>query len=80
LVTAVTSPLPKPRKHPLPRVSGAGRIELGYYEELMGIIDADVHYNRIGDFVREAVVEKVQRWKREHPLASPAPRTRSREP
>jgi hypothetical protein len=72
--------LPKPRKRLLPKVSVAGRIERGYYEDLVGIVDADDHYNRIGDFVREAVAEKVQRWKKEHPLASPPPRARSREP
>lgn len=78
-VTSVTSPLPRPRKHPLPKVSVAARIERGYYDELVGIIDADDHFNRLGDFVREAVVEKIQRWKKDHPLSSPGPRQRSRE-
>ena len=64
--------LPKPKKKILPKVSVAGRIERGYYEDLVRIIDADDHYNRIGDLVREAVLEKIDRWKRERPLGSPS--------
>ena len=69
-VTPVTPapPLPKPKKKVLPRVSVAARIERGYYEDLVRIIDADDHYNRFGDFVREAVLEKIDRWKTDHPL------------
>lgn len=62
------APLPKPRKKVLPKVSVAGRIERGYYDDLVRVIDADDHFNRIGDFVREAVLEKIDRWKMEHPL------------
>jgi hypothetical protein len=69
-----TPPLPKPRKKVLPRVSVAARIERGYYEDLVRIIDADDHYNRFGDFVREAVLEKIDRWKKDHPLGGPSPR------
>lgn len=68
--------LPKPKKRVLPKVSVAARIERGYYEDLVRIIDGDDHFNRIGDFVREAVLEKIDRWKREHPLGSPASRVR----
>ena len=68
--TVTTPPLPKPRKKVLPKVSVAARIERGYYEDLVRIIDADDHYNRLGDFVREAVFEKIDRWKKEHPLGS----------
>ncbi|HEV2317544.1 MAG TPA: hypothetical protein VGV89_08240 [Thermoplasmata archaeon] len=64
--------LPKPRKKVLPKVSVAARIERGYYEDLVRIIDGDDHFNRLGDFVREAVLEKIDRWKKEHPLGSPA--------
>jgi hypothetical protein len=60
-------PLPKPKKKVLPKVSVAGRIERGYYEDLVRIIDSDDHYNRLGDFVREAVLEKIDRWRKEHP-------------
>ena len=71
--TTVTSPpLPKPKKKVLPKVSVAARIERGYYEDMVRIIDADDHYNRLGDFVREAVFEKIDRWKKEHPLGSPS--------
>ena len=73
-------PLPRPRKRPLPKVSIAARIVRGYYSELVGIIDSDDHYNRLADFIREAVVEKIERWKKDHPLASPAPRRRTQEP
>ena len=45
-------------------MSVAARIERGYYEDLVRVIDADDHYNRLGDFVREAVLEKIDRWKR----------------
>ena len=76
----MTEPLPRPRKHPLPKVSIAARIERGYYSELVGIIDADDHYNRLADFIREAVVEKIDRWKKDHPLASPSPRGRVSNP
>jgi len=65
-----TPPLPRPKKKVLPRVSVAGRIERGYYEDLVRIIDADDHFNRLGDFVRESVLEKIDRWKKEHPLGS----------
>ena len=78
-VTSVTSPLPKPRKKILPKVSVAGRIERGYYEDLVRVIDGDDHFNRIGDFVREAVLEKIDRWKKEHPLGPPAHRERPRQ-
>jgi len=74
-VSLVTpAPLPKPKKKILPKVSVAGRIERGYYEDLVRIIDADDHYNRIGDLVREAVLEKIDRWKKEHPLGGPSSR------
>ena len=66
--TVTTPPLPKPKKKVLPKVSVAARIERGYYEDMVRIIDADDHYNRLGDFVREAVFEKIDRWKKEHPL------------
>jgi len=65
------TPLPRPRKKVLPKVSVAGRIERGYYEDLVRVIDSDDHFNRIGDFVREAVLEKIGRWKKEHPLGPP---------
>ena len=48
----------------------AGRIERGYYEDLVRIIDADDHFNRLGDFVRESVLEKIDRWKKDHPMGS----------
>ncbi len=69
-------PLPKPKKKILPKVSVAGRIERGYYEDLVRVIDGDDHFNRIGDFVREAVLEKIDRWKREHPLGNSNSRDR----
>ena len=69
-----TPPLPKPKKKVLPRVSVAARIERGYYEDLVRIIDADDHYNRFGDFVREAVLEKIDRWKKDHPFGGPTSR------
>jgi hypothetical protein len=78
-VTSVTLPLPKPRKKILPKVSVAGRIERGYYEDLVRVIDGDDHFNRIGDFVREAVLEKIDRWKKEHPLGPSAHRDRPRQ-
>jgi hypothetical protein len=65
-----TPPLPRPKKKVRPKVSVAGRIERGYYEDLVRIIDADDHFNRLGDFVRESVLEKIDRWKKEHPLGS----------
>lgn len=67
-------PLPRPKKKILPKVSVAGRIERGYYEDLVRIIDADDHFNRIGDFVRESVLEKIDRWKKERPMGSPLTR------
>ncbi len=74
-VTSVTPTLlPKPKKRVLPKVSVAARIERGYYEDLVRIIDADDHYDRLGDFIREAVLEKVDRWKKNHPLGGPAQR------
>ena len=71
-------PLPKPKKKILPKVSVAGRIERGYYEDLVRVIDGDDHYNRIGDFVREAVLEKIDRWKKDHPMGPSSVRDRSR--
>jgi hypothetical protein len=67
-------PLPKPKKKVLPKVSVAARVERGYYEDMVRIIDADDHYNRLGDFVREAVFEKIERWKKDHPLGGPSAR------
>jgi hypothetical protein len=75
---APTPPLPRPKKKVLPKVSVAARIERGYYEDMVRIIDADDHYNRLGDFVREAVFEKIDRWKKDHPMGPPASRDRSR--
>ena len=54
----------------------AGRIERGYYDDLVRIIDGDDHFNRIGDFVREAVLEKIDRWRKDHPTGPPASRGR----
>ena len=71
-------PLPKPKKKILPKVSVAGRIERGYYEDLVHIIDGDDHYNRLGDFVREAVLEKIDRWKKDHLAGPPSLRDHSR--
>ena len=68
------APLPRPKKKILPKVSVAARIERGYYEDLVRIIDADDHFNRFGDFVREAVLEKIDRWKEDHPLGGPSQR------
>lgn len=62
--------LPKPKKKVMPKVSVAARIERGYYEDLVRIIDGDDHFNRVGDFIRESVLEKIDRWKKEHPLGS----------
>ena len=74
-VTPVSpAPLPRPKKKVLPKISVAARIERGYYEDLVRIIDADDHFNRFGDFVREAVLEKIDRWKRDHPLGGPLPK------
>jgi hypothetical protein len=42
--------------------------------DLIRIIDADDHYNRIGDLVRKAVPEKIDRWKKEHPLGGASSR------
>lgn len=56
----------------MPKVSVAARIERGYYEDLVRIIDGDDHFNRMGDFIREAVLEKIDRWKKEYPLGSSA--------
>jgi hypothetical protein len=72
------TPLPKPRKKVLPKVSVAGRIERGYYDDLVRVIDGDDHFNRIGDFVREAVLEKIDRWKKEHPLGPGSRQDRAR--
>ena len=69
-----TPSLPRPKKKVLPKVSVAARIERGYYEDMVRIIDADDHYNRLGDFVREAVFEKIDRWKKDHPLGGPSAR------
>ena len=74
--TVTTPPLPKPKKKILPKVSVAARIERGYYEDMVRIIDADDHFNRLGDFVREAVFEKIDRWKKYHPLGGPSSRKR----
>jgi hypothetical protein len=35
---------------------------------MIRLIDADGHYNQVGDLVREAVLERIDRWKKEHPL------------
>ena len=56
----------------------AGRIERGYYDDLVRVIDGDDHFNRIGDFVREAVLEKIDRWRKEHPMGSPIAKERGR--
>jgi hypothetical protein len=72
--TVPTPPLPKSKKKVQPKVSVAARIERGYYEDMVGIIDADDHFNRLGDSVREAVFEKIDRWKKDHPLGGPSPR------
>jgi hypothetical protein len=63
-------PLPRPKKKVLPKVSVAARIERGYYEDLVRIIDEDDHFDRLGDFVRESVLEKIDRWKKDHPMGS----------
>ncbi len=43
----------------------------GELEELLRIIDGTKRWNDVADFVRQAVREKVERWKRENPLGPP---------
>lgn len=42
----------------------------GIYEEMVAIIETDRRWFDRVEFVREAVKEKIERWKKEHPLWS----------
>lgn len=78
-VTLVTpAPLPEPEKRVLPKLSVAARIERDYHGDLMRIIEGDAHFNRIDDFVRETVLGKIDRWKRERPTGRSTTRERSK--
>lgn len=50
----------------------------GTYRQIEKVVEADEEWMSVVDFVREAAKEKLERWKREHPLGvAPASRGRS---
>ncbi|MHB8430183.1 MAG: hypothetical protein ACYDDZ_06585 [Acidimicrobiales bacterium] len=42
----------------------------GIYSDMIGVIETDRRWFDRVEFVREAVKEKIERWKKEHPLWS----------
>ncbi len=66
--------------HGMPR--GFKRSEVGYqkvgitlpdgvYEEMVTIIETDRRWFDRVEFIREAVKEKIERWRKDHPMWSP---------
>ncbi len=45
----------------------------GLYDEVVSIVRAGQGWLSAIDFLREAAKEKVERWKKEHPLGLPPP-------
>ena len=62
----------EPRKRISPKGLAPGPVGRDYDEGLVQIIDGEDHYNRLGDFVREAVLEKIDRRRMELPLGGPS--------
>ena len=50
----------------------------GVYEEMVAIIESDRHWFERVEFVREAVKEKIERWRKEHPMWTPPAKDRAR--
>lgn len=45
----------------------------GLYEEMIRVIDNERRWVDRVEFIREAIKEKLERWKKEHPLGLPPP-------
>ena len=45
----------------------------GLYEEMIRVIDNERRWVDRVEFIREAIKEKLERWKKEHPLGLPTP-------
>ena len=43
------------------------RIPIGSYDEMMKIINLEKKWNSPQQFIQEALNEKIDRWKKEHP-------------
>jgi len=43
------------------------RIPIGLYDEMMKIINLEKKWNSPQQFIQEALNEKIDRWKKEHP-------------
>jgi hypothetical protein len=43
------------------------RIPIGLYDEMMRIINLEKKWNSPQQFIQEALNEKIDRWKKEHP-------------
>jgi metal-responsive CopG/Arc/MetJ family transcriptional regulator len=51
----------------------------GVYAEMIGIIEADKRWFDRVEFIREAVREKIERWRKDHPMWSAPAKDRSKE-
>ncbi|HEV2449673.1 MAG TPA: hypothetical protein VGU43_04590 [Thermoplasmata archaeon] len=49
------------------------------HDEMLEIMRADPRWFDRVEFVREALKEKIERWKKEHPLGAPPGAVRRRE-
>ena len=45
----------------------------GLFMEATKVVEYEGKWMSLADFVREAIKEKVERWKKEHPLGLPPP-------
>jgi hypothetical protein len=43
------------------------RIPIGLYDEMMRIINLEKKWNSPQQFIQDALNEKIDRWKKEHP-------------
>ncbi len=43
------------------------RLPIGLYEEMMNIIKTEKKWNSPQQFIQNALSEKIERWKKEHP-------------
>ena len=59
-----------------PIVSFGVTLPEGVYEELVAVIETGRRWQDRVEFTREAIKEKLDRWKKEHPLWSPPAKDR----
>ena len=65
--------MPGAKKSRVPVEKVTATLPKGMYEEVVAIVREGKSWLSAIDFIRESVKEKLERWKKEHPLGLPPP-------